>query len=141
MSIKIGCSFLIIFSCNHSTESGTSHEFSKMEIHYSKTIGVSGSTSQLDIFGDGTVQKFSDIDDSLTSSRGVLTTTQQDSLIQLFSNFSQYDPEYFASVADGDDHIIVYIYEGKTETVRVYSPSEANIPESLQNIITYLGDL
>ncbi len=72
-----------------------------------------------------------------------MTTTQQDSLIQLFSNFSQYDPDYFpdGSIFDGDRHRIVYIYEGKTETARVYAPHKANIPESFQNIITYLYDL
>ncbi len=139
----LGVIILVLFSCSNSTEprSPRPDEFSRMEIHYTVIIGLAGATSKLDIFGDGTVQKSSDSDDFKTSLRGTLTTTQRDSLIQLFSNFSQYDSEYIGTVADGDDHIIDYIYAGKTETTRVYAPENANIPESLRNIISYLHDL
>ena len=110
-------------------------EFRKMEIHYSESDGFGGATSRLDIFGDGTIQS--------GSKQGILTTVQQDSLIQLFGNFSQYDPNYSPEFSNphGDYHTIDYIYEGKSKSVTVYDPSEANIPESLQNIITYLDDL
>ncbi len=104
-----------------------------METHYTVSEDQGINIDKLDIFGDGTVQAF--------SFQGILTTTQQDSLIQLFSGFSQYDPNYSGNVTDADYHTIVYIYEGKTKTVAVYAPSAANIPESLRNILTYLDAL
>ncbi len=132
--------FSVFISCSKifPTEPGPSPEFRKMEIRYTLKGGWSDDTAKLDIFGNGTVQKSGW---SGEISQGILTTTQQDSLIQLFSNFSQYDPNYSANVTDSNYNTIVYIYEGKTKTVTVYAPHSANIPESLQNVITYLRAL
>ncbi len=133
----LGVIIVILFSCSNSTEPDPD-EFSKMEIHYTRSLGLSGGADRLYIFGDGTIQK---LEWTGKVSQGILTTTQKDSLIQLFSNFSQYDPSYSGSVADADAYTIVYIYEGKSETVRVYAPGHVYIPESLWEIIKYLRAL
>ena len=73
-------------------------------------------TMQLDIFSDGTVETSiisHSTNDIRESSQAILSINEQDSRTQLFSNFSQYDPEYSAkNITDGDYHRIVYTYEG-----------------------------
>ena len=129
---KLGVIFLILFSCTHSTEP---EEFSKMEFHYTVSPRWVDDTNRLNIFGNGTVQTS---DWSGEFSQGILTTNQEESLIQLFSNFSQYDPKYSGSATDADDHILVYIYEGKPKSVSVYTLRHANIPGVSSNLFAAL---
>jgi hypothetical protein len=73
----------------------------------------------------------------LNSSYVFIDEEEQNKLEDLFESFSAYDyyygPEIF--VTDQDYYTTVLIYEDKVDTVDVYMPEQANIPDELEEII------
>jgi hypothetical protein len=142
--ISLVIAFVILFNigCKDNstgTEYESDLEFSKMEIHYTHSGGWIN-TSKLYIYGDGRVNAYQikhASHDTLNSSYVFIDEEEQNKLEDLFESFSAYDyyygPEIF--VTDQDYYTTVLIYEDKVDTVDVYMPEQANIPDELEEII------
>jgi len=136
-------SFLLSFSCEHSTEPTWKLDFQKMEIHYTKAGGWINPT-KLDIYGNGLAIAYS-FNQNADSAIAVLDQKEQDEIADLFRAFFSYNHYYEPKpedwVTDQNSHMIILIYEGVPDTVSVYMPGKANIPLSLTKIILEMESL
>ena len=136
---------ILLSSCKNSTDSNSPLVFSKMEIHYTK-MGGWIHTSILDIYGSGLVNGYilkHASCDTLDCAADTLSQNEMNNLGNLFGSFSNYDsyyePEQFRT--DQNIHTVILIYNNKRDTVSVYEPGRANIPNGLYNIIHEMEQL
>lgn len=126
--------FLVLFSCQNSSEPKWNFDFKKMEIHYNKVGGWIQPT-KLDIYGNGLVNAYISIDSAST----MLTQKEQEEIADLFRSFASYDKHYEPKpedwATDQNTHTTILIYNGVPDTVSVYMPDKSDIPLSLIKII------
>ncbi len=120
-------------------------DFSQMEIHYSITGGWINK-SELDIYGDGSIKAYliaHSGETVLDSAAALLSPEEQTNIANKFVIFSIYDNYYQPSEipTDQDTHRIIMIYQGEPDTVSVYMPDQADMPQSLRDITEYLDGL
>jgi hypothetical protein len=136
---------LFLFDCNNSTGPNSDLEFSKMEIQYKKSGGWIN-TSKLYIYGNGLVNAYHIAHaslDTIDSTSALLSQNDQRKIVYLFVAFANYDSNYEPNpwYTDGNYHVTIFVYEGKADTVTVYEPNNANIPEGLNKIIQEMESL
>lgn len=144
-SLIIFCIVILFISCSSPTKEEPDSEFAKMEIHYTK-LGGWINTSKLDIYGSGLVNAYHIRHagtEVLDNAKTFLSNEDQKRISFLFRSFSSYDRHYEPDqyVTDQNYHITILDYEGVSDTVSVYMPQEANIPEGLGQIIEEMGFL
>ncbi|MFQ6104906.1 MAG: hypothetical protein ACE5OP_11555 [Candidatus Glassbacteria bacterium] len=136
---------IFVISCGGSNEPEAKLQFSRMEIHYTKSGGWIN-TSRLFIYSDGSVTAFTlsqTKGDTLKSGTLVLSEEDRVNLAYLFEPFSTFEPYYEPEnpSSDQDLHTTIFIYEDVPDTVMVYMPEEADIPEGLWRIIEEMESL
>ena len=136
---------LAFLACSTSTGPDVALIFSEMEIHYTKSGGWIN-TSKLDIMSDGTVNAFEMAHasgETINTSSKFLKDSKKEKLSILFSSFSEYESHYAPEPlhTDGNHHNIILLYEGKADTVTVYEPQNAIMPDRLYKIIQELENI
>lgn len=139
------CIVILFISCISPIKEEPDLEFAKMEIHYTK-LGGWINTSKLDIYGSGLVNAYHISHAStevLDSAKTFLSDEDQKRISSLFRSFSSYDRHYEPDqyVTDQNYHTTILDYEGVSDTVSVYMPHKANIPEGLKQIIEEMDSL
>ncbi len=136
---------LVPVACNDGNGPEPGLQFSRMQIQYTKTGGFIN-TSRLFIYPNGRLDAHvisQSKADTLEQGSLVLSDEDRNDLARLFEPFSSFDPYYEPEnpVTDQNYHTTILIYEGVPDTVTVYMPDEADIPQGLRNIIDEMESL
>jgi hypothetical protein len=136
---------LIPLACGGSNEPEPNLLFSRMQIQYFKYGGYI-ETSKIFIYPNGRLDAYvisHNKVDTLGQASIVLSNEDRNDLARLFDPFSTFDPYYEPEhpLTDQNYHTTILIYEGVPDTVTVYMPDQADIPQGLRNIINEMESL
>ena len=143
--LRISICAIVCAACSSPTGPYGDLEFSALEIQYTRAGGWID-TARLDIHGTGQVRASRIAhasSDTVSRVSDVLTPDERRKIAAIFGWLPTYDPVYEPNpwVTDGNYHILIMRYEGRTDTVRVYEPDRARIPGGLKRIIREMETL
>jgi hypothetical protein len=136
---------LMILACSSSNDPQPQLLFSRMEITYVKSGGWID-TSKLFIHKNGSVEAYiltQNKADTIASGSMVLSEQDRFDLASLFEPFSAFEPYYEPEdpLTDQDLHLTILVYEDVPDTVIVYMPDQAVIPDGMRVILEQMGSL
>jgi hypothetical protein len=145
LALFVGILCSLVLSCKSATDPEPRLLFSRMEISYIKSGGWIN-TSKLFIHKDGSVEAYvlkQNKADTVATGTFVLSEEDRFDLARLFEPFSTFEPYYEPQnpMTDQDLHVTILVYEEVPDTVMVYMPSEAVIPEGMRLILDQMGSL
>jgi len=145
LALLLGLLCSLVLSCSSSTDPESRLLFSRMEITYIKSGGWIN-TSKLFIHKNGSVEAYvltQNKADTVATGSFILSDEDRFDLARLFEPFSTFEPYYepVNPLTDQDNHLTILVYEDVPDTVMVYMPGEAVIPEGMRLILEELGSL
>jgi len=128
-------SAMLLITCTNPTSS--TPEFSLVE--YRKSGGwIATATLRISPSGHLFASQIAQASrDTIALESGQLPRKDQNWMHHMFEEFDHYDPYYAPDdwYTDGNTHRIIYTHNGIFDTVIVYEPRNANIPNGLTHII------
>ena len=138
---SIACALLLV-GCNvfDSDTEVQPLDFEKMHAQYEKYGGwINKSSLEIQSSGEATAKVLAHGDrEVLQKKTSTLTELQKDELARSFALFQSFDryykPEEYRT--DQNYHTLTLSYEERTDTVTVYDPANASLPEELNRLIS-----
>ena len=143
---SIACALLLV-GCNvfDSDTEVAALDFERMHVQYEKYGGwINTSTLEIRPSGEAIAKEFAHgSGEVLQKNTSTLSEQQKDRLAQSFALFQNFDRHYKPEkhYADQNFYRLRLSYEERTDTVTVYDPANASLPEELERLIADVENL
>jgi hypothetical protein len=143
---SIACALLLV-GCNvfDSDTEVAALDFEKMHVYYEKYGGwINTSTLEIRPSGEAIAKEFAHgSGEVLQKNTSTLSEQQKDRLVRSFALFQSFDRHYKPEkhYTDQNFYSLRLTYDERTDTVTVYDPANASLPEELERLIADVENL